>query len=256
MTNEHPTQKQLSYLVSLGVKVKPKTKDEASSLIEKALKVAPPAQYQIEYLKKLRHAKPVETFEKARRAIRDYEYLVTHQLGQYYPLFETRIIPYSIVRDIVVALRNSELWGLISSEQVIKADELNGILEKAIDPEIVKLLKTKSTRAIDRIEEKFSVSQEYIEGYLSAHGKSIKRQELEEIAFDACAQGLGGKMSSAFNSCDDDEDAIFKRDNKLNQSLKSLLMQYGVSIGTGCIFMALLGTGIVSITSFFFIYIT
>ena len=248
MADDKPTKSQLSYLKSLGVRQKPKTKDEASSLIDAALQTAPPEKYQLEYLQQLHHTEPVSSFAQARKFIRKYENPVHDQLGEIYPLYAYRVIPYSIVRKIVVTLRNSHLWDRIASAQKIKTTEYEEVLAPALGSDVFKILNTKGEATAGRLEEKASNSQQYIEGYLSAHGWSIQEQELREIAFDAIVNGLAGKMSSALQSTDD-EDEMYEKDNKLNQSLKALLKEHHINIGTGCLLLVLFSSGIATATA-------
>ena len=55
-------------------------------------------------------------------------------------------------------------------------------------------------------------------------------------------------MSSALQSTDD-EDEMYKKDNKLNQSLKALLKEHHINIGTGCLLLVLFSSGIATATA-------
>ena len=255
MNDDKPTRKQLAYLKSLGVKQKPNTIDEASSLIAKALKTTPPEQYQIDYLRELGHAEPVSSYAQARNVIGKYEAPVNFLMGQIYPLYAYRVIPYSIVRRIVVTLHKSHLWGRIVSSDKIKKDEYQEVLEPVLGPVVFKILSTKGEAAAERLEEKASDTQQYIEGFLSAYGYSTKEHELREIVFDAMVNGLSSKMSSALNStCD--ESAMYKKDNALNQALKEMLKKHCINIGTGCLLLLTFSSGIAMAAAIALIFTT
>lgn len=224
MGKDKPTLRQLEFLRDLGVKKKPKTKDEASTLIDQTLKTAKATAQQLEYLDQLGHEGEVTSFKQARIIIGNIENSCLDVLANIFPMLtNSSVVPRNIKRDLVCALRASPgVWAKIKNNATIEATEIKQIVEDAVGEDVTRLLSKRGDATIEKFEERFDSASAYLSDFCETHNVSIPEDSMPEIMFDLWAQGLGTKMASAYDKASDDFfdfEEVFTRSNELNRSL-------------------------------------
>lgn len=246
-----PTERQLEFLKELGATEKPRTKAEASELIDRVLESAPPAEWQLEYLRAMGHQEHITTRKQAHAIIRTIEGHATGVLYEKFPIFEYGdVVPKTVERKMVVALHESDCWKEVKEGKQISLERLRMVLGRAVGEAAFNLINKRSEDSVEAFEERYEYSAQYFHEFLEANGNKIDGDTFQEWLFQLWVAGIGSKMASCYRRWDQSFAQIsagrYQEPSKVNLAIMEHFRSRGLCRprGGGCLSVVLLGVAV------------